>query len=306
MKTILHSLIAGALLASLAMAQASRSPLRISSRHALRPAGIPAVDQPGASNRRTVYVLTIGFEFGAVDLHSGTFLPIGPGLPEDVGGGLAPGPGQSLLSLAFSGNLVAIDPRTGETRIVGPTGLSDCTTPTSPCGPKSANIVGYADGHLYATDFANRLYSVDSRTGAAKLIGPTGLPAIDFIPFTPNPDGTLNVYAESLFNARGKLYANFSTAKLHPESGAITPVISGAIYQIDPKTGHTMLIAPTDSAISYMVTMDDTVYGFNAVTGQIVTVDVRTGQTTPVSDLDPAASVIAGATPARPAPNFGH
>ena len=69
-----------------------------------------------------VYVITGGLQFGAVDLLSGTFVPIGPGLPPDVGTGLVPGRGASLLSLAFTGNLDAIDPVTGITSLVGPTG----------------------------------------------------------------------------------------------------------------------------------------------------------------------------------------
>ncbi len=61
----------------------------------------------------------------------------------------------------------------------------------------------------YATDFAQNLYSVDPTCGAAKLIGPTGIPALTFAPFSENPDGSVNVYGESLFSAHGKLYAFF-------------------------------------------------------------------------------------------------
>jgi hypothetical protein len=271
----------------------------------LRRTAVPAADQSREAKNRTVYVITIGFEFGTVDLGSGTFLPIGPELPPDVGVGLVPGPGTSLLTLGFSGNLVAINPRTGNTTVVGATGLADCLTPDSPCGPNSANALGYADGHVYATDFANNLYSVDLRTGAAKLIGPTGMPGITFIPFTSNPDGTLNVYGESLFSARGNLYASFSTAKLDPETGAVTMVIPNTLYEINPRTGRSTMIAPIDANLTCIVNVGDTAYGFDASTGQVVTLDLTNGHSTPVSDLDPAAGVIAGATPARPAPASG-
>jgi len=50
------------------------------------------------------------------------------------------------------------------------------------------------------------------------------------------------------------------------------------------------------------VNVNDTIYGFDAFTGQVVTIDLTTGQTTHVSDMDPDASVIVGATPARPVP----
>lgn len=247
-----------------------------------------------------VYVITGGSEFGAVDLSSGTFLPIGPSIPPDLGGGLVPGPRGALLTLSFSGNLVAIDPATGATSVVGSTGLVDCSTPSSPCGPNSANVIGHLDGRLYATDFANNLYSVDAATGAATLIGPTGIPAISFVPFSANPDGTLNVYSESLFSVRGRLYATFGTAAINPKTGTATDVIPGAVYEIDRKTGQAMLIAPTDTHLTSVVNVSDAVYAFDVATHQVVTLDVRTGQIMPLTDPGSVAGLIGGATPARP------
>ncbi len=118
-----------------------------------------------------VYVITVGFQFGAVDLRRGNFLPIGPALPGDVGTGLTPGRGTSLVSLGFSGNLWAIDPFTGVTSIVGATGLGDCSMPGS-YAPNCTNVIGRLDKTLYAIDFAQNLYSLNPATGAAKLIGP--------------------------------------------------------------------------------------------------------------------------------------
>src|SRR5450759_4726502 len=102
MKTILNSIVAGSLLATLALAQAPHGYRRW---NVPSTGGHPAADAsmpPKAS--LLVYVITGAFQFGAVDLHSGTFLPIGPGLPPDVGAGLVPGRGATLLSLAFTGN----------------------------------------------------------------------------------------------------------------------------------------------------------------------------------------------------------
>ena len=46
--------------------------------------------------------------------------------------------------------------------------------------------------------------------------------------------------------------------------------------------------------------MNDTVYGFDGATGQIVQIDMTTGQTTPVAEIDPAIIIaVCGATPAR-------
>jgi outer membrane protein assembly factor BamB len=290
MKTILTSIATGSLLAMLAVAQPPHS----------------AVDIPTSPGRSLlVYVITGGLQFGAVDLHSGTFLPIGPALPPDVGGGLVQGPDKSLLTLAFSGNLVAIDPVTGKTSTVGGTGLGDCTTPSSPCGPNSANGIGRFDQDYYLTDFANNLYSVDPESGAAKLIGLTGIPALPFSPLSVNPDGSQNVFNETLFSARGKLYANFAAA-VRPQGGPPVIVIPPAIWEINPKTGNAKWIAPTELGLTSIVNVNETIYAFSVRTGQVVILDVSTGQTSAVIDLDLAAGLIGGATPARPVPAAGY
>jgi hypothetical protein len=146
MKRILTTVTLGSLLCTLAVAQ---QPSHFAGRRGFdynperRTAQTSAPGNPGLM----VYAITIAFQFGAVDLHSGAFLPIGAGLPPDVGDGLVQGPGTSLLSLGFAGNLDAIDPFTGKTSVVGATGLGDCSTPASPCGPNSANWIGLFDGH---------------------------------------------------------------------------------------------------------------------------------------------------------------
>ena len=219
MKTTLASITAAAtVLISFAVAQPQHPVVgdhgtRVFERRGPAHTAAPRSNELPVSARPSLLVYAIaGFtaQFGAVDLSSGKFLPIGPGLPSDVGAGLVPGPRTSLLTLGFSGNLHAIDPFTGVTSVVGATGLHDCSMPGS-YHPNCANVIGRLDGSFYATDFANNLYSVDPVTGAAKLIGPTGMPAITFVPFSENPDGSVNVYGESMFSAHGKLYANFAT-----------------------------------------------------------------------------------------------
>jgi hypothetical protein len=243
-----------------------------------------------------VYVVTNGVQFGVEDLRSGKFVPIGPGLPpEDAGVGLVPSPGKPLLTLTFSGDLIAIDPATGATSLFGKTGLGDCSMPSSPCGPNSAGFLGNIGGKLYATDFANNLYALDPKTGAAKMIGPTGIPAYTFNP---------NIfYDESLFSFRGKLYANFETVAFDPNTGGISPVIPDALYEINTQTGKATWIAPTTFGLITIAAVNDTVYGFDAATkpnGQIVQIDMTTGQTTPVAPIDPAIIIaVCGATPAR-------
>jgi hypothetical protein len=258
---------------------------------------------PGGRSLLVYAIAGFTFQFGTLELTSGKFFPIGSGLPPDVGGGLVQGLGTTLLTLAFSGNLDAIDPLTGRTSVVGATGLRDCSVPGS-YDPNCANVIGRVGGSFYATDFANNLYSVDPATGAATLIGPTGMPAVMFAPFSENPDGTFNVYSENFVSAHGRLYANFATATT--DFVTVTPVIPGALYQIDPSTGRATWIAPTDTNITAMVNVNDTVYAFDVYTNQVLALDLATGETTPVSDVDPAVmSLIAGATPARPSPAAG-
>jgi hypothetical protein len=242
------------------------------------------------------YVFSLNQQFGAVDLRSGEFLPIGPALPPDVGGGIVPGPGGLLLTLSFSGNLVSLNRATGATSVIGRTGLVDCSTPVSPCGPNAANGLGSVDGHIYAVDFGNNLYSVNPATGAATLIGPTGMPGITFIPLSENADGSLNVYDETLFSIGGQLYANFDTSTFNPETGIPTQVIPPALYQINTTTGRATRIASTDVGLSAIVNANDTIYAFSAPTGEVVTLNVKSGKTHVISDLDAAAGLITGSS----------
>ena len=198
--------------------------------------GLPAIAGP------VVYVVTGAQQFGTINLTTGTFARIGPNTPEGSVG-LVPGPNGSLLTLTYSGNLDSINPATGVTTVVGATGLGNCTTPASPCGPTSANDLAGLGGKVYATDYAGDLYTVNPLTGATTLIGPTGIPAVPFVPFSMNPDGTFNFFGGALFSAGGNLYATFDTGTENPVSGAITPLMPEHLYKIDPSTGQTTVIA---------------------------------------------------------------
>ena len=112
--TILTLVLVGSLLTTLATAQ---QPSRVLGRRGVinKPERRPAQTTARATPKLMVYAFDVAFQFGAVDLRSGAFLPIGPGLPPDVGDGLVQGPGTSLLSLGSEGDLIAIDPATGTT-----------------------------------------------------------------------------------------------------------------------------------------------------------------------------------------------
>jgi hypothetical protein len=249
-----------------------------------------------ASASPLVYVVNGSEQFGTVDPGTGTFHQIGP-LGPDGQSGLVPRPNGSLLTLAFSGNLDSINPATGVTSVIGPTGLADCSTPAAPCGPTSAAGFGEFGGTLYATDFSNNLYTVNPVSGVATLIGPTGIPAFAFNPNIPNPDGTVNILDYSLFSAGGKLYETFDTATIDFSTFTITPVIAANLYRIDPSTGLATLVAPTTLNLTAVVNVNGTLYAFDGATNQILTLDVANGNTSFVSDYDPAAGLILGASP---------
>ena len=66
------------------------------------------------------------------------------------------------------------------------------------------------------------------------------------------------------------------------------------------------MVAPTETTLSAIVNVDDTIYAFNAWTGQLVVLNLRNGHTTPVTDIDPEVGPIAGAVSARPAAPLVH
>ncbi|MDE3180999.1 MAG: PEP-CTERM sorting domain-containing protein, partial [Acidobacteriota bacterium] len=244
-----------------------------------------------------VFVVTGTPQFGTVDLNTGAFTAIGPGLP--VGGaGLVPGPNGSLLTLGINGDLYSINPSSGIPTLVGPTGLVDCSLPTSPCGLGSANTLGELNGTIYATDFAENLYKVNPSTGQTTKIGSTGMVPITFVPLsTPNPDGSLNFYDSGLYGQNGKLYGSVDTGTVNFSTGAITTVIPDTLYQIDPLTGLAASIAPTVFAIDSVANVNGTDYTIENNTSQILTIDLANGDTTVVGNLDPSAGLIFGATP---------
>lgn len=250
----------------------------------------------------SVYVISLNLansnqQFGTVNLGNGAFQQLRSEAGEEHRG-LVPASKGSLLTLGFDGNLISINPSTGLSTVIGPTGLSDCSTPASPCGPMSAGVLAELGGTLYATDFSQNLYTVNSTTGSAKLIGPTGIPPVPFHShFTSNPDGTLNVFEATLFSGNANLFATFDTNRLDPVTGNVTPVIPNNLYQIDPQTGIATLVAPTTQTLTAVTELKGTYNAFNVGTQQLLTLDLANGHTNFVTDVDAALGYVEGATP---------
>lgn len=242
-----------------------------------------------------VYVYN-AVQFGTLDLATGAFHQIGSDLP-DGAEGLAPTQNGSLLTLGFSGNLDSINPTTGVQTTVEATGLADCATPSSACGPTSGSTIGTFGGALYALDFQNELYRVNPTTGAATAIGLTGIPAVTAIPLSTNPDGTLNIYDEALFPANGRLYVLFDAGMLNPDTGDITTVVTPALYLINTATGVATRIATTPFGLGAAAEVNGQTYAFSNPLGAIETLDLETGSTTFVTDFDSSAGIISSAAP---------
>lgn len=219
----------------------------------------------------------------------------------------------SLLSLGTSGpiagDLVRIDPATGGITVIGATGLG-----------YDAFSLGEAKGKLYLTDFNTggafqNVYSVDPNTGTATLIGATGVPADPTTPFTTNPDGTFNLSDESFYGIGGKLYATFDSfnvlpATLEVDKYPADPTVSPALYQVDPSTGATTVIAPTSMFVATTMDLNGVLYGFRGViTGfpnggpssfsELVKLNLTTGGVTFLRVVDISAGVIFGAAEVR-------
>lgn len=247
-----------------------------------------------ASAGPIAYVITGSQQIGQMDLATGSFSATGS-IPPTIQY-LVPGPNGSLLTMSFDGNLDSINPHTGAVSVIGPTGFTDCSSPSSPtCGPNSQLSFGSAGGTLYATDFANNLFTVNPITGSATLVGATGIPAVPFIPVSTNPDGSFNFYDENLFGVGGSLYVNFDAATFNPATSQVTTAILPALYRIDVNTGQATRIASTDLGLITILNLNGTVYGFNGLSNQVVTLDVSNGTTTAVSNIDPSAGLIGGA-----------
>ena len=256
-----------------------------------------------------VYVVT-SQQFGTLELATGLFHPIGSGTFPNALANLVWKNG-SLLSLdTASGDLVEINPATGDIKHIGPTGMGVCGAGSC------AFALGEARGTLYSTDLSNNIYSVNPYTGAATLLRATGIPADPHTPLTFTCDGgTFCLCDEGLYNMGGKLYATFDSFAIDPTRTLPNrpyEYVPPGLYQIDPSTGAATFVAPTDWQLTALLDVDGKFYAFRGVIDgfnfdfgfpvahtELVTLDLKTGQTNKLIDIDPSIGPIFGAAPVR-------
>lgn len=274
------------------------------------PAMLAVLFAPSALAAQPAYIVSAGVTgngvFGTVNPHTGAFQRIGPGEPDGYFG-LAPGTHGSLLSLTYTANLVSINPETGVPTVIGPTGLGSCLIPLPTCTPTTAFSLGGFEGKIYATDWANDVYLVNPQTGIATLLtSSSGLPASPFVlgsqnenaNCTLNLDCTYNVGDEAIWQSGGKLYLTYDAWVFDPVTFSVVEVVvPPTLYQIDPATGRATVIGPTALGISGVYDTKGVDYAFDDQTGQILQLDVSTGNTSPVGYFSPAAGIIQGALP---------
>lgn len=254
-----------------------------------------------------VYVVTLTGEFGTVDLSTGEFHQIGPNTPESLGSLVWLN--GTLYSLSTGGNnygdLVSINPSTGQVTDIGPTGLGF-----------DAFALGAVNGNLYMTDLnvgggTQNLYSVDPTTGLATLIGATGVRADVDAPFTIINNSWLVLCDETITGVNGKLYITYDEVSfdLNREDSTYLDeeaLIPAALYQVDPSTLATTAGKPTSLNVDAVVQAGGNTYAFavgiKAFTNksgpkpatQLLTLDLGSGATTPVENDGVPVTVAAG------------
>jgi hypothetical protein len=218
------------------------------------------------------YVTTSSGQFGTVDLSSGAFSQIGIQGPAPFTG-IATGADGTIYGMDASNRLVTIDPTTGATAVVGPSGVG------------FAVFGGLASGGLYGLDINNKLYSVSVTTGAATLVGATGIPTL-----------ALHGYANSLAGNGSTLY--------YTEERGSPGALASTLFALDPATGTATTIGLTGiHDIVGSVFDNGGLYGFtspflsSSTIPSIWSLDTSTGAATFVHTLDPAAAPVFGGTP---------
>jgi len=224
------------------------------------------------------YVINFSGQFGTMDLGTGTFTPIGPGTgntPDALGGA----PGGPLYTVdGVTGHLLRITSN-GAVTDVGDTG----TGPN--VGPDGVSVMGsLTSGALYALNFSNRLFSIDSGTGALALLGMLPLPAQEDA-YIGNMTTSFNGNSTSLFYT------------LEISSGPNTT--GPTLFQIDPFTLQvtSMALSNLTSRIIGSGFIGGTLYAFTEF-GEILNVDTATGAAIVIGQYD------SGSTAANPGPPF--
>lgn len=164
----------------------------------------------GLSAGPVLYVGTATNQFGYLDVATGGFNLAGTTTATAVG-----------LGQASTGNPYFVDDVSNLQRVDS---TSAALTLVGPAGEGFSVAGGFAPDVLFGMDFANNLYSINPLTGAATLVGATGIPVIQLTDTFHNAlagDGT-NLYY--IFELSGSVNITSSLYLLNTATGAATLV----------------------------------------------------------------------------------
>jgi len=213
-----------------------------------------------------VFVTNFSGQFGILDLANGVFVPLGKGLP-NTPDGIAGAPGGPYYTVdGVTGHLIRI------TRDGGFTDVGDTRTGPN-VGPTGVSLVGaLLDGTMYALDFSNRLYKVNTNTGYLTAMQVLSLPPqeMEYIGnmFTSlTGDGANLYYTLEIAEGKRKLAPTIftidpvkqtvtskplKTASIVIGSGWINGGLylfgaGGEVWRANPATGDAELVSKYDS-----------------------------------------------------------
>ncbi|MBM3737448.1 MAG: hypothetical protein FJW39_16835 [Acidobacteria bacterium] len=213
------------------------------------------------------YVINFSGQFGTMDLASGVFTQLGPGVASNSAGGLAGAPGGPFYGIDASGVLLRFAPEGGVT-VVGDTGTG------ASVGPNGISVLGgLTTGAVFALDFSNNLFSVNRTTGALSLLGNLLLP-----PQESQYDGNMT----TSLNGDGTYL--YYTLEISGGPNATGP----SLFRIDPVTRAVTTTALTGlpSRVIGSGFAGGQFYGFTDE-GHIVLINRLTGATTLAGVYDP-------------------
>ena len=213
------------------------------------------------------YVINFSGQFGTMDLNTGAFTPLGPGVASNSAGGLGGTPGGQTYSVDADGNLIRFS-TAGAVIVVG-------DTHTGPgMGPNGISVLGsLTTGALFALDFSNHLFSVNTATAAVTQLGALGLPLQEQqydgnMVTSFNGDGTFLYYTLEISGgakATGPTLFRINPANLQITSVAMTGLAGriigsgfvGSIFYGFTDDGHILSINKNTGAATVVATYNE-------------------------------------------------
>lgn len=256
---------------------------------------VPTASANGGSDcGNLLYATSETGQFGVLNPQTGEFqLIFQTADPSELLSGLASGPKDTVYGLDADNNLVTVHPETQKFTVVGNIGL-----PVQKGGNVTL-ITALGQDRLFAVDPSNDVYSIDSVTAEAQLIGSTGIPPALEVEC---------VSANSLTGAEGGLYLTWEVRDADKMSCKSS--VPSRLYRIDPDTGTATVIGETlaDAPIVGSGFSDNTLYGFTlgdpvGKANKILAIDLQTGEANVVTEQDPSLDAVFGAVPV-PQVNF--